>query len=101
MPKFSPTATPKYRKHKASGQAVVTLSGRDFYLGPYDSLESRSKYDRLITEWIANGRGLIPPADDLAVVELIAAYVREVKRDYGDSTEWQAIVYALRPLKEL
>jgi hypothetical protein len=25
---------PKYRKHKASGQAVVTLAGRDHYLGP-------------------------------------------------------------------
>jgi hypothetical protein len=27
-------APPKYRKHKASGQAVVTINGRDHYLGP-------------------------------------------------------------------
>ena len=33
MPKLSNSA-PKYRKHRASGQAVVTLNGRDFYLGP-------------------------------------------------------------------
>ena len=26
---------PSYRKHKATGLAVVTLSGNDFYLGPY------------------------------------------------------------------
>lgn len=25
---------PRYRKHRASGQAVVTLSGKDHYLGP-------------------------------------------------------------------
>ena len=32
---------PKYRKHKASGQAIVTLNGVDFYLGPYGSAASR------------------------------------------------------------
>ena len=26
---------PKYRKHRASGQAIVTLAGIDHYLGPY------------------------------------------------------------------
>lgn len=28
---------PSYRLHKASGQAVVTLDGRDHYLGVHDS----------------------------------------------------------------
>ena len=28
---------PKYRKHRASGQAVVALDGQDFYLGPHGS----------------------------------------------------------------
>ena len=27
-------SVPKYRKHRASGQAVVTISGHDHYLGP-------------------------------------------------------------------
>ncbi len=27
-------STPKYHRHKRSGQAIVTLNGRDFYLGP-------------------------------------------------------------------
>lgn len=31
---------PGYRRHKPSGQAVVTLSGRDFYLGPWKSKAS-------------------------------------------------------------
>jgi len=33
--------TPKYRRHKATGQAVVTLSGRDFYLGQWQSAKSK------------------------------------------------------------
>ena len=36
MPKLK-RKLPSYRLHKASGQAVVTLSGRDDYLGPYGS----------------------------------------------------------------
>jgi len=30
---------PTYRLHRATGQAVVTLDGRDHYLGVYDSEE--------------------------------------------------------------
>jgi hypothetical protein len=33
--------TPKYRKHRASEQAIVTNSGRDRYLGPHGSMASR------------------------------------------------------------
>jgi hypothetical protein len=28
-------SVPTYRFHKARGPAVVTLDGRDYYLGPY------------------------------------------------------------------
>ena len=31
---------PKYRLHKPTGLAVVRLSGRDLYLGPYGTPES-------------------------------------------------------------
>jgi hypothetical protein len=41
-------STPSYRHHKPSGQAVVTLDGRDFHLGRPGSPESRAEYDRLI-----------------------------------------------------
>ena len=47
MPKLT-YSLPKYRKHRASGQAVVTLNGRDFYLGPHGSKVSKMEYDRLI-----------------------------------------------------
>ena len=47
---------PSYRLHKATGQAVVTLDGRDFYLGKHGTAESREAYDRMIAEWLASGR---------------------------------------------
>jgi hypothetical protein len=38
-----PPHTPAYCHDKASGQAVVGLDGRDFYLGLYDTPESRAE----------------------------------------------------------
>jgi integrase len=74
MPRLS-QSVPKYRKHRASGQAVVTLNGRDHYLGPHGTKASRLEYDRLIGEWLANGRNSPrAPAQALCVVELIARY---------------------------
>src|SRR5436305_508691 len=43
---------PAYRKHRASGQAVVTIDGKFHYLGPHGSRASRIQYDRLIAEWL-------------------------------------------------
>jgi hypothetical protein len=39
--------------HKPSGQAVVTLSGHDHYLGKWQTPESKAEYDRLVGEWLA------------------------------------------------
>ena len=47
---------PSYRRHKPSGRAVVTLNGRDRYLGPWNSATSKAEYERLIGEWLSNGR---------------------------------------------
>ena len=51
---------PKYRKHRASGQAVVTLNGRDCYLGPHGTKASQIEYDRLhrrmVGRWPPTGR---------------------------------------------
>ena len=56
MPRLSPSAVPSYRLHKQSGQALVTLNGRDVLLGKHDSPDSRQEYNRVIAEWLANGR---------------------------------------------
>jgi hypothetical protein len=49
-----PKRTPSLCLHKASGQAVVRLDGKDHYLGKYGSPESEAEYNRLIGEWFAN-----------------------------------------------
>ena len=64
MPR-STRSIPKYRLHKASGQAVVTLRGKDYYLGPHGSPESRAEYDRLIVG-IESQRTFWPPSFGIA-----------------------------------
>ena len=34
---------PSYRRHRPTGQAVVTLNGRDIYLGKWGGKESRAE----------------------------------------------------------
>ena len=79
--------TPTYRHHKPSGRAVLTIDGKDFYLGKWRSEESNLEYDRVIAEWLANGRRLPTangrgPCLDLTVDELIAAYWRHARSYY-------------------
>ena len=101
--------TPSYRFHKPSGQAVVTLDGRDFYLGRFGSRESRGEYDRLLAEWLANGRRLPAPASgqgvDMTINELILAYLRHADTYYvkngKPTTEPVNIRLAVRPLRKL
>jgi integrase len=101
---------PSYRLHKPTNQAVVTLDGRDYYLGVYGSATSRAEYDRRIKEWLAAGRrlaraGPAGAASDLTVSELILAYVKFVDGYYvknGRPTKEAANVrLALRPLRHL
>ena len=60
------------------------LNGRDFYLGPHGTKASKLEYDRLIGEWLQQGRQIQPGHDDgtLSVVELIAAYLHHVRGYY-------------------
>jgi integrase len=53
---------PSYRLHKARNCAVVTIHGKDHYLGPFGSPESHEAYGRLITHWRATRSA---PACDL------------------------------------
>ena len=39
---------PSYQLHKSTGQARTYIDGRDFYLGPYGSDESRRRFGELI-----------------------------------------------------
>jgi integrase len=94
---------PSFCKHRATGRAVVRLSGKDIYLGPYGSAAAKAEYDRLIAEWLANGRQLLRPDDGLSVAELILAYVHWAATYYlkgGKATsEFHIIRLAMKWLK--
>lgn len=86
MPKLT-SSVPKYRKHRASGQAIVTIGGKDFYLGPHGTKASHLEYDRVITEWLAAGRPSTwppPGAADVTISELIRDYFNWAKVYYRD-----------------
>jgi integrase len=108
MPKLSSERLPKCRHHKASGQAIVTLSGQDFYLGPWKSKVAAVEYDRLTGEWLAAGRQLPKTLEEESptIVEVLARYWVFAERHYQakdgrPSKELDNIRYAVRPLKRL
>jgi integrase len=92
-----PRSIPTYRRHKQSGQAVVTLTDpsgrrRDVLLGKYNTTSSRQEYARVLAEWEAAGQ-LLPDAvegaakTDLTLNELILAYWHFAEEYYGFTPE--------------
>ena len=75
MPKLAANAVPSYRLHKQSGQALVTLDGRDICLGKHNTPESHQRYAQLIAEWLANGRQLPVRSDDITVAEVCRLHI--------------------------
>src|SRR5215217_3150172 len=58
---------PSLRRHKPTSQAVVTLSGKDHYLGVWPAGRKTAPpaiqlaYERLVAEWLASNRQPLPP----------------------------------------
>ncbi len=94
---------PSYRHHKATGQARVTLNGKDHWLGLYGTKASKDKYDSLIADWLAPSQLGV---EDLTVADCCLHFWRFAKKRYskhGKGRHGNAICYkpALRVLKEL
>jgi integrase len=75
-------------------------------LGTYGSAASKAEYNRVIGEWIANGRQMPKAPADLSVAELMARYKVHCDSYYrrADGTrtgESETIGHALRPLRKL
>jgi len=104
MPKLT-SSVPKYRKHRASGQAVVTIGGKDFYLGPHGTKASKLEYDRLVPEWLVAGRPVQHPArmepKRLTVKELISQYWKSARKYYQRDGESTGTAERLRPVLRL
>jgi integrase len=105
MPKLI-NAIPKYRQHKQSGQAIVTLNGRDYLLGPWRTKASKAKYDCLVAEWLARDRQpFVDVGSGLNIAELASRYwlyaSKKHVRDGEPTAEHFKIKTALKHLLRL
>lgn len=99
------TNIPSYRLHKPSGQAIVVLQGKMFYLGQYKSKASREKYNEIIADFLANG-GKLPPTrsrNEITNQELAVRFLDWAKGYYVDESGKQTPTFlhcqlALSPL---
>jgi integrase len=85
MPKLT-TNVPKLCRH-VRGHAFVKVDGRQVWLGRHGDPLTQEKYDRLVAQWLANGRSLpLPPAatdaSPTTVLQILAPYWRWVKERY-------------------
>lgn len=69
-----PVRVPSYRLHKHSGRGFVELNGTRIYLGKFDDAESRQRYHQVVSEWLANGRVLQAPQDEITVLEIASLF---------------------------
>jgi integrase len=95
---------PSCRLHKPTGQAVVTLSGKDFYLGRYDSSVARQRYAKLLAEWEATNRSPTfgEPVQSLTMAQVGLAYLEYAKCYHGaESREYYHCRRAIKPISEL
>lgn len=100
---------PAYRLHKPSGKAIVTLGDRMVYLGEHGTESSRAEYDRVVREWVAQGRPTVMrdpgTGAGTTIKELVLCYWNHVESYYvkdGKPTDEQACIKtALRPVLDL
>jgi integrase len=98
---------PQYRKHRATGQAIVTIASRDHYLGPYGTKASKIEYDKLICEWLAAGRPVfaVPARDAISVKTILAKwwihaqkFYRKHGRATGTAENFKPVIALVRSL---
>src|SRR5262249_30396224 len=89
---------PTYRLHKPTGQAVVTLDGRDHYLGRHGTPASRAVYDRLVAAWLARKPAAPCPTVDEIIIRYLE-FARSYYRKAGvETAEVANVKLSLRPL---
>ena len=107
------TLFPRYRFHAARKCAVVTIDGKDHYLGPFDSPLSRERYHRLLAEFQLSARtgqrfeSLSASGESgfLGINVVVERYFDFARVYYSKNgkpgQEYQDVVYSLEPLTEL
>lgn len=89
MGRLKKGSPPTYRKYKRTGQAVVTIDGKDYYLGPYDTPESKAEYLRLLAEHTVSGtvNACAEAPEPTLVLEVIAKFWKHAKTWYVKNGE--------------
>jgi hypothetical protein len=100
---------PAYQLHGHTGQARVKIDGKDHYLGPFGSEESKQKYHELIRGLIERRardevKRLAEVITSLTIAELVASYLAWAKTRYikfgQPTTEFGNIYYSVQLLLE-
>jgi integrase len=93
---------PKHRRH-ATGQGIVTLSGKDHYTGKFGTPKSEQRYKDLVSDWIANDRKPLPikkrsdqeTSLGISVAELRVRFLSWARATYrddkGDREEYRTL----------
>ncbi len=101
MPRLK-TRPPKMSRDRR--QAIVWIDGQRLYHGRWNSPEAEENYNRLIAEWVSNGKQLPQPstaaAEPATVTEVLLAYWRYAKDRYS-SAEAGTIKQALHRVRAL
>jgi len=92
-------------RYHLSCHSVVTIAGRDFYLGPYDSPESIARYAALIAVYQNNGLKL-PDGFEFATVDpqvaaMIGLFPMMVTQQSGQPIRVRHVTAASRELGNL
>jgi integrase len=78
-----PARIPALQVHRATGQARVTLNGRDVYLGPAGSAHAEALYHQEITRWLEEGDDYLAPCERVgSVADLADVYVEHANAYY-------------------
>jgi hypothetical protein len=64
---------PQARKH-SSGQARVTIDGKNYLLGKFGSPEADEAYRRIIAQWLAEEGPFTLHDDPVTIEEVLAGY---------------------------
>ena len=95
--------TPKLCRH-SDGRAFVKIDGRQIMLGKFGEPAAQERYDRVVAEWLANGRRL-PPAPAAASKPPTVSIVANEYRLHAEASRTPAaaavVRLAIKPVWEL
>jgi len=94
---------PKHCRHKRKNLGYVRFPRcpRPIYTGRWGTDEAKAEYDRLIAEWIGNGRQHRREAETTSaylVRDLVADYLEAFDADHVGSRQPETLRYAVKPL---